>query len=42
VEKGIASSRMRTFGRGQNEPVSTNDTDEGRAQNRRIEFFVEQ
>ncbi|MHB1049719.1 MAG: OmpA family protein [Bacteroidota bacterium] len=42
VEKGIASNRMRTFGRGQNEPVSTNDTDEGRAQNRRIEFFVEQ
>lgn len=42
VERGIASNRMRTFGRGQNEPVATNDTDEGQAQNRRIEFFVEQ
>lgn len=42
VERGIASSRMRTIGRGQNEPVTVNDTDEGRAQNRRIEFFVEQ
>jgi outer membrane protein OmpA-like peptidoglycan-associated protein len=42
VEKGIASNRMRTIGRGQNEPVNLNDTEEGRAQNRRIEFFVEQ
>jgi outer membrane protein OmpA-like peptidoglycan-associated protein len=41
VNKGIVSSRMRTFGRGQNEPVASNDTDDGRARNRRIEFFVE-
>ena len=41
VQKGTLSSRMRTVGRGQNEPVSSNDTDEGRADNRRIEFYVQ-
>ncbi len=41
VKKGIASNRMRTVGRGQNEPVSSNDTDEGRAENRRMEFYVQ-
>jgi OOP family OmpA-OmpF porin len=42
VDKGIPSNRMRTVGRGQNEPVASNDTEEGRAQNRRMEFFVQQ
>jgi outer membrane protein OmpA-like peptidoglycan-associated protein len=41
VKKGIASNRMRTVGRGQNEPVASNDTDEGRAENRRMEFYVQ-
>ena len=41
VKKGIPSNRMRTVGRGQNEPVASNATDAGRAQNRRMEFFVE-
>lgn len=41
VQKGIASNRMRTVGRGENEPVASNATDEGRAENRRIEFYVE-
>jgi outer membrane protein OmpA-like peptidoglycan-associated protein len=41
VDKGIASNRMKTVGKGKNEPVATNDTDEGRAENRRIEFFVQ-
>ena len=41
VKKGIASNRMRTVGKGLNEPVATNDTEAGRAENRRIEFFVE-
>ena len=41
VAKGITSNRMRTVGRGENEIVASNETDEGRAQNRRIEFFVE-
>jgi outer membrane protein OmpA-like peptidoglycan-associated protein len=41
VEKGIASNRMRTVGRGLNEPVASNETEEGRLENRRIEFYVE-
>jgi outer membrane protein OmpA-like peptidoglycan-associated protein len=41
VGQGIASKRMRTVGRGQNEPTASNDTEEGRAENRRIEFFVQ-
>ena len=41
VAKGITSNRMRTVGRGENETVASNETDEGRAANRRIEFFVE-
>lgn len=42
VKKGIASNRMKTVGKGQNEPVASNETDEGRAENRRIEFYVQQ
>jgi outer membrane protein OmpA-like peptidoglycan-associated protein len=41
VEKGIASNRMRTVGRGENEPVASNETEAGRLENRRIEFYVE-
>src|SRR5208283_3899286 len=40
VQKGIASNRMETVGKGENEPVASNDTVEGRAENRRIEFYV--
>lgn len=38
VEKGIEESRMTTAGMGDAQPVATNKTPEGRAQNRRIEF----
>ena len=38
ISKGIASSRMITMGRGFSEPIASNDTDAGRAQNRRVEF----
>ena len=41
VQKGIASNRMRTVGKGENEPVASNKTSEGRLENRRIEFYVE-
>jgi outer membrane protein OmpA-like peptidoglycan-associated protein len=41
IQKGIASNRMKTVGKGENEPVASNDTIAGRAENRRIEFYVQ-
>jgi outer membrane protein OmpA-like peptidoglycan-associated protein len=38
VNSGIDPSRVATVGVGEEEPVSSNSTPEGRAQNRRIEF----
>lgn len=41
VGRGIPGGRMKVIGKGEAEPMSTNDTEEGRADNRRMEFFVE-
>jgi OOP family OmpA-OmpF porin len=41
VTKGIAADRLETVGRGESEPVSSNETDEGRAMNRRAELKVQ-
>lgn len=40
TREGVASSRLRTSGRGEAEPVATNDTEYGRQQNRRIEVAI--
>ncbi len=40
AHKGISPSRLRTRGFGKSEPVASNDTEEGRAQNRRTELNV--
>lgn len=40
VSKGIAESRIKAFGRGENNPIATNKTKEGRAKNRRIEITI--
>lgn len=40
VRGGIDSSRIATEGEGQDKPVASNDTDEGRAKNRRTELVV--
>lgn len=40
ISKGVASSRMITMGVGETEPIATNDTDAGRAENRRVEFAI--
>lgn len=42
AQKGIASDLINTFGQGPDSPVASNDTTEGRARNRRIEFRVAQ
>jgi outer membrane protein OmpA-like peptidoglycan-associated protein len=40
VDKGIAGNRLQSEGFGETKPVSTNETPEGRAKNRRTEFKV--
>ena len=38
--QGVPTSRMTVVGKGESEPVATNDTEDGRAQNRRVELLV--
>ncbi|MDW7679532.1 MAG: OmpA family protein [bacterium] len=40
VSKGIADSRLSTVGYGKGNPVASNETEEGRAMNRRIVFRI--
>jgi outer membrane protein OmpA-like peptidoglycan-associated protein len=40
VNDGIAQNRISTQGFGQDRPVASNDTDQGRAENRRLELTV--
>ena len=38
--RGVSSSRISVAGRGSHEPVASNDTEQGRAANRRVEIFL--
>lgn len=40
ISQGIESYRLSAHGYGESKPIDTNDTDEGRANNRRVEFTV--
>lgn len=40
VSKGISGERLKTTGRGENQPVATNETEEGRSENRRVAFWL--
>jgi outer membrane protein OmpA-like peptidoglycan-associated protein len=37
---GIDAKRLTSQGFGQDKPIATNDTDEGRRENRRVEFHI--
>jgi outer membrane protein OmpA-like peptidoglycan-associated protein len=40
VSQGIESFRLTAHGYGESKPIDTNDTEPGRANNRRVEFTV--
>ena len=42
ASRGVTTNRITTDGRGEREPVASNDTEAGRARNRRVEIFVQE
>ncbi|RQP10290.1 MAG: OmpA family protein [Chryseobacterium sp.] len=38
--RGVSAARLNTMGMGMREPIASNDTASGRAQNRRVEFAI--
>jgi outer membrane protein OmpA-like peptidoglycan-associated protein len=42
VQRGVRSDRLMTVGKGEKEPIADNNTADGRTENRRIEFYVQQ
>jgi outer membrane protein OmpA-like peptidoglycan-associated protein len=40
ISQGVSSGRIQTFGRGEDQPIASNLTPEGRARNRRVEIVI--
>ena len=40
TREGVANGRLRATGRGETEPIASNDTESGQAQNRRVEIAI--
>ena len=40
AQRGVSPNRINIDGRGEREPIASNDTDSGRARNRRVEIYV--
>ena len=40
ISEGVPSGRIQTYGRGESQPLASNLTSEGRAQNRRVEIVI--
>jgi len=40
ISQGIETTRLQAHGYGETKPIDTNETDEGRANNRRVEFTI--
>ena len=39
-QNGVTITRLTAVGKGESDPIATNDTEEGRAANRRVEFVI--
>lgn len=41
ISEGVQASRLQSKGFGSSKPIASNDTDEGKAKNRRVEFIIQ-